>query len=128
MTTQAIPADLGDTGQATRLPAASSTVWPLAAIGLLLAMQLSMVFTRAVNWDEFWFYYHVADFGRGVLAQPLQSLHVRLFAWLPGLPGSGVDKVVTARLVMLHEQGAPLTPALLAESGGPGWTGWATVG
>jgi len=101
VTTQAIPADLADNGQASRLPAANSAAWPLAAIGLLLAMQLSMVFTRAVNWDEFWFYYHVADFERGVLTQPLQSLHVRLFAWLPALPGSGIDKIVTARLVML---------------------------
>jgi len=101
VTTQAIPADLSDTGQAVRLPAANSATWPLIAIGVLLAMQLSMVFTRAVNWDEFWFYYHVADFARGNLEQPLQSLHVRLFAWLPALPGSGVDKIVMARLVML---------------------------
>lgn len=101
MTTQAISADLQDSEQAMRLPAAGSATWPLAAIGVLLMMQLSMVITRAVNWDEFWFYYHVADFARGNLEQPLQSLHVRLFAWLPALPGSGVDKIVIARLVML---------------------------
>ncbi len=101
MTAQAIPAPVSQTKPATRLPLAGSAFWPAAAIGLLLAFQLSMVFTRAINWDEFWFYYHVADFARGNLAQPLQSLHVRLFAWLPGMSGSGVDKIVTARLAML---------------------------
>ncbi|MWV29455.1 glycosyltransferase family 39 protein [Aurantiacibacter rhizosphaerae] len=84
-----------------RMPAATSSVWPLLAVAALMAMQLSMVFTRAINWDEFWFYHHVADFARGNLAEPLQSLHVRLFAWLPYMPGTGVDKIVTARLFML---------------------------
>lgn len=101
MTARAASAELSGPARSFALPAANSAAWPLAALGLLLAMQLSMVFTRAVNWDEFWFYYHVADFARGTLAQPLQSLHVRLFAWLPALPGSGVDKILTARLVML---------------------------
>ena len=101
MTAQAIPAPHIGNKPAARLPQAGAAFWPAAAIGLLLVFQLSMVFTRAINWDEFWFYYHVADFGRGELAQPLQSLHVRLFAWLPGLSGSGVDKIVTARLAML---------------------------
>lgn len=101
MTTQAIPAASLSGKSSWRLPASSSAVWPLVAIGVLLTLQLSMVFTRAVNWDEFWFYYHVADFARGNLAQPLQSLHVRLFAWLPGLSGSGIDKILVARLLML---------------------------
>lgn len=101
MTAQAIPAPVSQSEPAMRLPLAGSAVWPAAVIGLLLALQLSMVFTRAINWDEFWFYYHVADFARGELAQPLQSLHVRLFAWLPGMSGSGVDKIVTARLAMI---------------------------
>ncbi|MCB2065091.1 MAG: hypothetical protein KDE15_00455 [Erythrobacter sp.] len=99
MTAQAVPADIAP--RPASLPGANSAVWPTVAIGLLLAFQLSMVLTRSINWDEFWFYYHVADFARGNLAQPLQSLHVRLFAWLPGMPGSGVDKIVTARVVML---------------------------
>ncbi|MGB3796775.1 MAG: hypothetical protein WA957_10790 [Alteraurantiacibacter sp.] len=73
-----------------------------------MAMQTSMVFTRSINWDEFWFYHHVAEFARGNLAEPLQSLHVRLFAWLPPMPGSGVDKVVTARIVMLACEGITL--------------------
>lgn len=79
----------------------ASMVWPLAAMAMVLALQLSMVFTRSVNWDEFWFYYHVAEFGRGNLSQPLQSLHVRLFAWLPGVPGNSIDHILTGRLAML---------------------------
>jgi hypothetical protein len=78
----------------------NSAAWPLLAVGLLLAMQFTMVFTRAVNWDEFWFYYHVAEFARGTLTQPLQSFHVRLFAWLPEIPGDNVDKIVMGRMAM----------------------------
>ncbi len=81
--------------------AENSAVWPLLALGVLLAMQFTMAFTRAVNWDEFWFYHHVTEFARGNLAQPLQSFHVRLFAWLPGIPGNTVDKIVMGRLAML---------------------------
>ena len=79
----------------------SSFAWPLGAIGVVLVLQLTMIFTRAVNWDEFWFYHHVAEFARGNMAQPLQSLHVRLFAWLPGLPGNTIDHIAIARLAML---------------------------
>ena len=78
----------------------ASPGWPALALALLLAAQFTMVFTRAVNWDEFWFYYHVDEFAKGRLAEPLQSLHVRLFAWLPALSGSSVTKVVIARLTM----------------------------
>ena len=108
MSAQTVPASTAGEAKPFPLPASNSAVWPLLAIGLLLIMQLSMVFTRAVNWDEFWFYYHVADFARGTLAQPLQSLHVRLFAWLPGLPGSGVEKIQVARVVMLACEAATL--------------------
>ncbi|TIX51837.1 ArnT family glycosyltransferase [Alteraurantiacibacter aquimixticola] len=79
----------------------SSIAWPLAAIGLVLAMQLTMVFTRPVNWDEFWFHYHVHEFVRGAQQNPLQSLHGRLFAWLTAIPGNTVEAIAMARLVML---------------------------
>ncbi len=80
---------------------AQSRAWPLLAIAVVLACQATMVFTRAINWDEFWFYYHVAEFTRDNLSAPLQSLHARAFAFLLDLPGSGVDHIVLARLAML---------------------------
>ncbi|APE29146.1 glycosyltransferase family 39 protein [Aurantiacibacter gangjinensis] len=101
MTANALPGTLGAQAHEVGASRIGVAAWPLAGIGLVLACQLTMVFTRAVNWDEFWFYYHVADFARGNLAQPLQSLHVRLFAWLPGVADNSVDGIVIARLFML---------------------------
>ncbi len=89
------------TGDRNSRFAADSTAWPLLALGLILVMQFTLMFTRAINWDEFWFYYHIAEFSRGTLEQPLQTIHVRLFAWLPGMAGNTVDKIVIGRMAML---------------------------
>jgi hypothetical protein len=78
----------------------SASAWPLAGIVLVLALQFTMVFTRAINWDEFWHYSLVVQFTRGTLTQPLQTFFVRLFQWLPLLPGNGVDHVIGARIAM----------------------------
>lgn len=74
--------------------------WPLAALAVLLALQLSMVFTRAINWDEYYFFHEVANFAQGQLAKPLQTIHTRIFAWLPGLFATSTDHIVVARLAM----------------------------
>ena len=114
MTAIAAPASSRVPRRSAGLTGVGATVWPVAGIVLVLSMQLSMVFTRAVNWDEFWFYYHVADFARGNLAQPLQSLHVRLFAWLPAVTGSSVDAIITARTVMLVCEAATVSAIYLS--------------
>src|SRR5688572_12696874 len=67
-----------------------------------------MVLTRAINWDEFWYYSQVEQFARGVLAGPLQTIHVRLFAWLTDLPGNGVDHIITGRVAMFAAELATL--------------------
>ena len=114
MTAVAAPAPSRMPRWSAGLTGFGATAWPVAGIALVLVMQASMVFTRAVNWDEFWFYYHVADFARGNLAQPLQSLHVRLFAWLPALQQSSVDAIVTARAVMLGCEGVTIAAIYLS--------------
>jgi hypothetical protein len=72
----------------------------IAAIALLLALQFALIFTRAVNWDEFFFYGQVAQFARGELPTPLQTIHVHAFQWLLALPGSTVDHILAARIPM----------------------------
>lgn len=72
-----------------------------AAIVVVLIAQATMVFTRAVNWDEFWFYVLIEQFHRGLLLQPLQTFHVRLFGWLTALPGNSLDHIIAARIAML---------------------------
>lgn len=70
------------------------------AIAVLLALQFHLVLTRSINWDETHFLKQVHDFMRGELTVPLQTLHVRLFAWLPGTDLLGVDQVIRGRMVM----------------------------
>jgi hypothetical protein len=79
--------------------------WLLAGIAFVLALQFTMIFTRALNWDEFYHYSLVELFARGNVTQPLQTFFVRLFFWLPRLPGGEIDHVIAARLVMF---GAPI--------------------
>ncbi|WP_114521948.1 glycosyltransferase family 39 protein [Altererythrobacter sp. ZODW24] len=76
-------------------------VWIRGAICAVLAMHLWLAFTRAINWDEFYYYAQIEQFMRGELRAPLQTIHVRLFGWLAALPGTGVDKIIAGRLVML---------------------------
>jgi hypothetical protein len=74
--------------------------WPVAGIVVVLALQCTMIFTHAINWDEFYHYSLVELFTRGIVTQPFQTLFVRLFFWLPPLPGSGVAHILVARIVM----------------------------
>ncbi len=81
-------------------PAVISTRWLIALIGVLALMQLSMATGRSINWDEFWFYSQVEIVARGEFIQPLQTIHTRLFFWLPAMPGSEIDHILIARLFM----------------------------
>ena len=83
------------------LPDASSTFWLYALLGFLAVIHLSMATGRSVNWDEFWFYSQVQTVARGEFIQPLQTIHTRMFFWLPHLPGNEIDHILIARLVML---------------------------
>jgi hypothetical protein len=80
--------------------AARELAWPLAAIAFVLALQATMIVTRAINWDEFYHYSLVELFTRGIVTQTFQTFFVRLFFWLPALSGNGIDHIVAARVVM----------------------------
>ncbi|GGD67688.1 glycosyltransferase family 39 protein [Croceicoccus mobilis] len=70
------------------------------AMVLLLGMQFSLIFTRAINWDEFHFYGQVIQFSLGQLHSPLQTIHVHAFAWLTSIPGNYIDRIIVARIPM----------------------------
>jgi len=74
--------------------------WAFGGLLLILALQFSQVFRRAINWDEFWHYNHLHMFQAGTLTRPLNTLHTRAFSWVIDLPGSSVDHIVTIRLFM----------------------------
>jgi len=78
----------------------SARVVAAGAIALLLIVQFTQVFRRAINWDEFWHYNHLIQFQNGELTRPLNTLHVRAFSWVTGLPGNAVDHIIVIRLFM----------------------------
>ncbi|WP_230280148.1 hypothetical protein [Croceicoccus sp. Ery15] len=101
------------TGPRAALPDAESAIWPSVAIALLLIAQAVMVHTRAINWDEFWYYSQIIGFKDGRLGLPLQTFHARAFAWLTLLDGNGVEQIVVARMVMLALELATLVAIFL---------------
>ncbi|WP_299191746.1 hypothetical protein [uncultured Erythrobacter sp.] len=73
----------------------------IIALAVIAVLQVLFALDRTINWDEFYFYGQIADFTQGEALKPLQTLHVQLFAWLPGSATTGVDGIVIGRLVML---------------------------
>jgi hypothetical protein len=74
--------------------------WRLVAacVALGLGLQLRLLFTLNVNWDEFYYLGGIHDFLRGELARPLQSFHVRLLGWIARLPGDEIFQILIGRL------------------------------
>ncbi|MGV3511750.1 MAG: hypothetical protein ACO1OX_07060 [Novosphingobium sp.] len=72
----------------------------LASLAFVLALQFTLVFNRAVNWDEFWHYSLTVQATRGLLDQPLQTFFTRAFMWVPAMPGSSIDHIVLIRTIM----------------------------
>jgi len=77
-----------------------NSLFAVGALLLVLALQVSLVINRGINWDEFWHYSLTVQAANGTLDQPLQTFFTRLFAWVPGLPGNPVDHIVLIRFFM----------------------------
>lgn len=73
----------------------------LCALIAVLALQMPLVFRRAVNWDEFWHYSQTVLLAQGRLSEPLQTLYTRAFFWVPSLAGTGVEHIILIRVFML---------------------------
>ncbi len=78
-----------------------SGVWPIAALFMCAMLQLSLVLTRAINWDEFWHYTMLQQLQDGTLAKPLQTFYLRLLGWIELVPGSVIDQIIAARSALL---------------------------
>lgn len=107
MATRLSPAQPSPAQGKTAAPDAARAAWwrsdialPALAVAGLLVLQLHLALTRSINWDEFHFLRQVYEFNRGDLTMPLQTLHVRLFAWLPDSAAAAVDQIVAGRLTM----------------------------
>jgi hypothetical protein len=72
-----------------------------AFIALFFLLQAALSFRHNLNWDEYLFLSHVYSYVDGRLADPFQTFHVHLLAWLTALPGSEADQLVAGRLFMM---------------------------
>jgi hypothetical protein len=73
----------------------------VAAIAALFLLQMILVFTKSINWDEFLHYSQVYDLPRGRVVWATQTLHARLFAWAPWVSHDVITQLEVARLGML---------------------------
>lgn len=89
-----------NTAKRAALSTKGSICLMVASIVLLLALQSALIFTRTINWDEFFFYSQIEIAARGESLAPLQTLHVRLLSWMPSLPGNVIDHIIAGRLIM----------------------------
>src|SRR3990170_791773 len=71
------------------------------ALGVALALQVELVFSKSINWDELFHFSQIHQHLRGEHVQWLQTPHVRLFAWVAQLPGDTLTHIRLIRLMML---------------------------
>lgn len=85
------------------LETSGRTIEHHVTIALLVAftiLQLRLIFTLNINWDEFFFLSHIYSYQDGRLYTPFQTFHVHLFGWLTSLPLSEPDQIITGRIGM----------------------------
>ncbi|AKM10153.1 hypothetical protein [Croceicoccus naphthovorans] len=79
----------------------ASIVWPATGLMLIVLLQIVLVYSRAINWDEFFHYSLIASHARGEAVSLLQTPFVPLFAWVPTLDGLPTDHVRLIRWMMI---------------------------
>jgi len=74
----------------------------IAALGLVLCLQLGLAFMKAINWDEFYHFSQIAGAWRGEdVGSVLQRPFVPLFSWVPSLAGSNVEHIQLIRSLIM---------------------------
>jgi hypothetical protein len=82
-------------------PLPATWYWPRWVIFIAFALLLILSFTHNVNWDEFYFLSHVHSYLDGRLDRPMQTFFVHAFGWLDHVPGTEMEQIFVARLVMV---------------------------
>lgn len=73
----------------------------IIAFVLSILMQAYLVFTKGVNWDEFFHFQHIYELRSGALHRSLQVFYIHAFSWLFDLPLSPIDQLLIGRLVLV---------------------------
>ena len=71
-----------------------------AALTFIALLQLYLLFTRSINWDELYYLGQIYKFQSGQPIPPLQTLHTNLFGWLTAQQVLGIDQIIVGRVVM----------------------------
>ncbi len=100
MASAAMPAQPVAAAPPLRGSAAGST-WLLIAILALVALQIAMIFTRAINWDEFFHFSQIVRYARGEKVSLLQSPFLPLFSWVPGTTELATSDIRVIRMMMV---------------------------
>lgn len=88
-------------GFAARLRRPTAVQLLCAMLAGVLLLQVELVFSKSVNWDEF---FHFSQIHQHLLGRPapwLQAPFVALFFWVPALPGDNIDHIQLIRLLIL---------------------------
>lgn len=75
--------------------------FPLMAIAALVGVQIAMIFTRAINWDEFFHFSQIVRYTGGEKVSLLQSPFLPLFSWVPGTTELATSDIRVIRLLMV---------------------------
>jgi hypothetical protein len=73
----------------------------IATISVVVLMQVELVFSKSINWDEF---FHFSEIHRHLQDRPmlwLQVPYVWLFSWVPSLSGDNITHIQIIRLLIL---------------------------
>lgn len=95
-----------DQGVRLRRPTALQLLSGMLALVVLL--QIELVFSKSMNWDEF---FHFSQIHQHLLGRPapwLQAPFVALFWWVPSLPGDNIAHIQLIRLLILPFEGVAL--------------------
>tara|TARA_R110001606_G_scaffold240012_1_gene388095 strand:+ start:2219 stop:3895 length:1677 start_codon:yes stop_codon:yes gene_type:complete len=71
-----------------------------AFIVLCFVLRLNLIFVYEINWDEFLNLSMVHDFLRGDLREPLQTIFIQAFRWLPSISANEVDQIIAGRMIV----------------------------
>lgn len=79
----------------------SSEKVAIVALFILAMLQVELVFSKSINWDEFFHFSQIHAARRGEHIQWLQTPHIWLFRWVPALAGDAIDHIRLIRLMVL---------------------------
>lgn len=88
-------------GHAARLRRPTVVQLLCGMLAFVILLQIELVFSKSVNWDEF---FHFSQIHQHLLGRPapwLQAPFVALFSWVPSLPGDNIDHIQLIRFLTL---------------------------